>query len=89
MTKNALLKAEKLHLAQLLEAIQRSVYFLHATTQQLPFPLQGEILASRKKEANLFQALSALMNDFQNCKIPYPQRCAMPICYQRKIQIVF
>lgn len=64
MTTHELIKAEKLHLAQLLEAIQRCVYFLNATTQQLPFPLQGQLLVSRKKEEHLFQALSAFNERF-------------------------
>lgn len=64
MTTTALIKAEKAHLAQLLEAIQRCVYFLNAATQKLPFPLQGQELERRKKEEILFEALSAFNERF-------------------------
>lgn len=59
-----LLEAEKAHLAQLLEAIQRCVYFLNAAIQKLPFPLHGSELEHRKKEENLFETLSAFNERF-------------------------
>lgn len=52
-----LLVAEKAHLAQLLEAVQRCVYFLDAAASGLPWPLDGEALALRKKDRELFGAL--------------------------------
>lgn len=64
MKSNELITAEKAHLAQLLEAIQRCVYFLNAATQKLPFPLQGQILEQHKKDENLFEALSAFNERF-------------------------
>jgi hypothetical protein len=54
-----LLVTEKAHLAQLLEAVQRCVYFLDAAASGLPWPLDGEALALRKKDRELFGALAA------------------------------
>jgi hypothetical protein len=59
-----ILDAEKAHLAQLLEAIQRCVYFLDAAIQKLPFPLHGSELENRKKDENLFETLSAFNERF-------------------------
>lgn len=39
---HALLVAQRAHLGDLLEAIQRCVYFLHASDASLPWPLSGE-----------------------------------------------
>ena len=64
MMGKALLDAEKAHLSQLLEAIERCVYFLDATTQKLPFPLQGETLEIKKKELALFESLSSFNERF-------------------------
>lgn len=64
MKSNELITAEKAHLAQLLEAIQRCVYFLNAATQKLPFPLQGQTLEQHKKDEKLFEALSAFNERF-------------------------
>ncbi|MCX7814102.1 MAG: hypothetical protein N2256_01240 [Tepidimonas ignava] len=49
----------KAYLGDLLTAIQRSVYFLVAADQQLPWPLSGAELAARKKDEALYQTLSA------------------------------
>lgn len=59
-----LLVAEKAHLAQLLEAVQRCVYFLDAAASGLPWPLDGEALALRKKDRELFGALAAFNERF-------------------------
>lgn len=64
MTAKELLNAEKAYLAQLLEAIQRCVYFLDATTHKLPFPLQGRELETHKKDVNLFESLSSFNERF-------------------------
>lgn len=64
MTGDQLLAAEKEHLAQLLEAIQRSAYFLDAASRKLPWPLSGDELGRRKKEEALFEALSAFNERF-------------------------
>lgn len=59
-----ILDAQKLHLAELLEAIQRCVYFLDASSQKLTWPLTKEHLASRKKDVALFEAMAAINERF-------------------------
>ena len=58
------LEIEKNHLAGLLEAIQRCVYFLNASSQDLQWPLQGGYLAEHKKDKHLFEALAAINERF-------------------------
>ena len=58
------LLAEKTHLSNLLEAIQRCVYFLDAAAGKLPWPLTGDMLAHRRKDIALFEALSAFNERF-------------------------
>lgn len=58
------LQAQRAHLADLLEAIQRCVYFFHASDAQLPWPLDGELLERRKKDVALFEALAAVNERF-------------------------
>ena len=60
MNTSALLDAEKNHLAGLLEDIQRCVYFLHASSQTLTWPLQGTHLLEHKKDNDLFESLAAI-----------------------------
>lgn len=64
MTKNTLLDAEKEHMAGLLEAIERCVYFLYASSQTIQWPLQGRYLALNKKNTKLFEALAAINERF-------------------------
>jgi len=59
-----LLDAEKAHLSNLLEAIQRCTYFLHAASVKPVWPLQAEELQRRKKDEALFEALSAFNERF-------------------------
>jgi len=59
-----LLNAQKQHLAGLLEAIQRCVYFLHASDSSIEWPLTGEFLTARKKDNDLFEALAAVNERF-------------------------
>jgi hypothetical protein len=56
------LSLEKQHLAGLLEAVQRCVYFLEGLDSRLSFPLSGEALRSRCKDRELFDSLAALGN---------------------------
>ena len=49
-----LLSKEKAHLANLLEAIQRCVYFLNASHEAVEWPLTDTILFSRKKGQRSF-----------------------------------
>lgn len=60
----SILEAEKAHLAGLLEAIQRCVYFLDASSQKLTWPLSAELLAVQKKNINLFEAMAAINERF-------------------------
>jgi len=46
---DTLLAAERDHLASLLEAVQRCVYFLDASARKLDWPLAGPDLASRRR----------------------------------------
>ncbi|WP_434782518.1 MAG: hypothetical protein WJ306_03295 [Ferrovum myxofaciens] len=62
--KTDLLLAEKTHLGNLLEAIQRCVYFLDATSRKLPWLLNGQLLSQYKKDEALFEALSAFNERF-------------------------
>lgn len=64
MVNQAILNAEKLHLAELLEAIQRCVYFLDASSQKLTWPLTKEQLQKRKKDVILFEAMAAINERF-------------------------
>jgi hypothetical protein len=60
----AILTAERRHLAELLEAIERCVYFLEAADRTLVWPLDGALLDQRKKDTGLFSALSAINERF-------------------------
>jgi hypothetical protein len=64
MTEHSLLENEKAHLAGLLEAIERCVYFLNASSSSLEWPLQGSYLATHKKDLDLFEALAAINERF-------------------------
>lgn len=59
-----LLVAQRAHLANLLEAIQRCVYFLNASDASLTWPLTGDTLSTHKKDANFFEALAAVNERF-------------------------
>ena len=64
MTIDSVLRSEKEYLAGLLEAIQRCVYFLDAASKNIPWPLTEQILKSRKKDNDLFEALAAVNERF-------------------------
>jgi len=59
-----LLAAQKRHLAGLLEAIQRCVYFLHASDAAIDWPLTGNFLSDNKKDIDLFESLAAINERF-------------------------
>ncbi|MEK6749738.1 MAG: hypothetical protein AABY83_11095 [Pseudomonadota bacterium] len=59
-----ILEAEQQYLSRLLEAIQRCVYFLHASDRKVSWPLEGNVLAARKKDEELFESLSAINERF-------------------------
>jgi len=60
----SILDSEKLHLAELLEVIQRCVYFLDASSRKLTWPLTKECLETRKKDVALFEAMAAINERF-------------------------
>lgn len=60
----SILDSEKQHLAELLEAIQRCVYFLDASSQKLTWPLTKEQLETQKKDIALFEAMAAINERF-------------------------
>ena len=64
MPDNSILDAEREHLAGLLEAIQRCVYFLDASAQKLVWPLSAEFLAQHKKDVELFESMAAINERF-------------------------
>lgn len=64
MTIDTALRDERNYLAGLLEAIQRCVYFLDAASKNTPWPLTGQLLLSRKKDNELFEALAAVNERF-------------------------
>jgi hypothetical protein len=59
-----ILTAQRRHLANLLEAIQRCLYFLQASRVKLHWPLHAEELARRDKDVSLFETLAALNERF-------------------------
>ena len=59
-----LLEAERKHLANLLEAIQRCVFFLHESESKHAWPLTGAQLVIRKKDVALFESLAAINERF-------------------------
>lgn len=64
MTTETLLFQQKQHLGNLLEAIQRCVYFLDASDSGLGWPLSGGFLTQHKKDNDLFEALAAINERF-------------------------
>ena len=58
------LTAEREHLANLLEAVQRCAHFLHASSSRVEWPLGGHGLKNRQKDEALFDALSAFNERF-------------------------
>lgn len=63
-TDPTLLQAERRHLANLLVAVQRCVYFLDASERKLPFPLEPSLLEFRKTDPELFEPLAAVNERF-------------------------
>ena len=64
MRTDQLLENQRDHLAGLLEAIQRCVYFLNASTNTITWPLSGAYLCENKKDNPLFEALAAVNERF-------------------------
>lgn len=58
------LEASRIHLAGLVEAVERCVYFLDTLTSKLPSPLRAEMLHARRKDAAFFETLAAINERF-------------------------
>lgn len=58
------LVAEREHLANLLEAVQRCTHFLHASSSKVLWPLDGQRLKRSQKDEVLFEALAAFNERF-------------------------
>ena len=58
------LEDERRYLAELLEAIQRCVFFLDASHAKLTWPLLPEELARKRKDVALFESLAAINERF-------------------------
>lgn len=58
------LQAEQQHLAQLLEAVQRCCFHMHASASKLPWPLSGSLLHARRKDTDLFEIMAAFNERF-------------------------
>lgn len=63
-TNPTLLQAERQHLANLLEAVQRCVHFLDASERKLSWPLEPVLLERRKTDPDLFEPLAAVNERF-------------------------
>lgn len=61
---DAILQAKIKHLSESLEAIQRCVFFLHASVQKISWPLTARYLIQNKKDVNLFESLSSINERF-------------------------
>jgi hypothetical protein len=64
MKKGNTLQAEQEHLAGLLEAIQRCVFFLDASVQKIVWPLTKEHLEDHMTDVALFESLSSINERF-------------------------
>lgn len=63
-TSKTLLERQQQHLAGLLEAIQRCVFFLEAADASLAWPVTPELLENSKKDTQLFGTLAAINERF-------------------------
>lgn len=59
-----ILDDERRYLSNLLEAIQRCVYFLHQSERKLDWPLAGNYLSQHKKDVELYETLAAINERF-------------------------
>lgn len=59
-----LLAEQHRHLARLLEAIQRSAWFLHESEAKIDWPIEADWLGKHKKDVELFETLAAINERF-------------------------
>lgn len=64
MSQTDSLERERQYLSNLLEAIQRCVYFLNRSERKLPWPLTGRYLEQHKKDVDLFETMAAVNERF-------------------------
>jgi len=62
--KNGILDAKRGHLAELLEAMQRCVFFLDASRRKLSWPLDAVALEAARRDIGLFESLAAINERF-------------------------
>lgn len=58
------LQAQQSYLAQLLEAVQRSAWFLDQSARKLDWPLAVDYLTTHAKDADLYETLAAVNERF-------------------------
>ena len=61
---NSKINASRKHLSNLLEAIERCVYFLDGSASKIAWPMQAEKLAAHNKDIDLFEQLSSVNERF-------------------------
>ena len=61
---NNIVDQQRAYLAQLLEAIQRSAWFLDQSQCKLTWPVSGDNLAKHRKDVDLFETLAAINERF-------------------------
>lgn len=59
-----IVRAQREHLADLLEAIHRCVFFLNASVKKITWPLTKTHLSKHKKDVDLFESLSSINERF-------------------------
>jgi hypothetical protein len=60
----SVVEQQKLHLAKLLEAVQRCAWFLHQSQNKIAWPLDSQFLKQNHKNVDLFETLSAINERF-------------------------
>ncbi|RVT53665.1 hypothetical protein [Rubrivivax albus] len=58
------LQIERQYLVQLLEAVKRCCFHLHASARKLPWLLNGQFLYARRNDTDLFEAMAAFNEYF-------------------------
>ncbi len=61
---STLVDDERRHLADLLTAVERCVFFLEGACSGIAWPMTGEELAARNRDVDLFSNLSAINERF-------------------------
>jgi len=64
LNSNKPLDEERRHLAMLLEAIQRCVFFLDGSSRKVSWPLDADGISSRKQDIAFFESLAAINERF-------------------------